>query len=106
MAFGVLAIPASLACCLAEGDSSDRGTGSGWRLGGSGPGILLEESGRRTLSTDVTTMASEDDMEALEGKLRRRMATVVFNHILRISTLTLRKHAELPPDERFDVSSI
>ena len=76
VSFGVLAIPASLACCLAEGNNSDSGADRAWSSEGTGPGILLVALDRRTRSTDVTSTASGEKMKILGGKLRQRRATV------------------------------
>lgn len=65
MTFGLLAIPASLVCCLTDGD---KGSDSSWLLRESGPSILLEKRDGTAYSIDVTT-ACEDDIDTMEGKV-------------------------------------
>ena len=65
LAFGLLAIPSSLACCLTDdgGESRD----SGWPLlHESGHSILREESDGTVISIDVTT-TGDDDIDMMEG---------------------------------------
>lgn len=66
LAFGLLAIPASLACCLANDGGEDRD--SGWPLlHESGDSILREESDGTVISIDATT-TGDDDIDMMEGK--------------------------------------
>ncbi|CAM9689533.1 unnamed protein product, partial [Laminaria digitata] len=65
--FGLVAIPASLVCCLADGD---KGSDSSWPLRESGPGILLEERDGTAYSIDATT-ACKDDIDIMEAAQRR-----------------------------------
>ena len=66
--FGLLAMPASLACYVADGGDESDSSSSGWPLRGGGKGMLLQDKSDKTTYMTDSTASFESDADSMEGK--------------------------------------